>query len=293
MKQESLEKTIIEHLEIMSKSVESLNYSQQFPSILAKTIDYFKNNKESYFDVITELESYKDTLEYYESRSGESLIRFFEAHGGPINDRLYNDLIPIVEKYGLDIEEIFGICLDNYLDNTPVSYIPKTRIHKRKLVAADDEIIDSIIENKIFILYPYALISLKKVSSKHYSQYLEIISYWIFLNISNLIQLHTGINKRNANEIAAIMVNEVADVKRSRSAYEKATQKHLHYKAFGTYFYEYYGWKYRNDLDLLRKIIAIKDKTIKKTSFKNLMNLIYVDEVLDDKIPWNIIRFKR
>ncbi|MGE3611730.1 MAG: hypothetical protein AB7I27_19220 [Bacteriovoracaceae bacterium] len=156
-----------------------------------------------------------------------------------------------------------------------------------RLVGGDDEIIDCIQDKILKIVYHDAIFNIKNISSKHYSKYLEIVSYWIFLNISQLIQLHMDdFTPRISNEFAAFIVNKVTKIKMTKDAFEKASIRHIHLKAHGGYFDGYYYERYRDGIIGLKIIKYNKKNTIKKTSRKNLKNVIALD-ICDERFKWS------
>lgn len=279
---------IAEQLEILSKNVEALNYGDGFPDKLSLFLKYFQKKEKLYLDIELELQCYKLSRGYYDNRSGAELEKLYETHGGNQADNLLRDLKPIAEKWGFNLDNLYGDLLEEFQNNTTISYIPITRWEDGKLIAGDNELLCTIEAKETVILYPFAQFNLTRFSLSSYTKYEEIITFWVFLNISKLIQIHTGLNQRASNEITGFIVNQISQVKRTRSAYEKASAKHINPKAHGTYLYEYYGSMYLNDLSILRKIIKVKEQTVKKTSFKNLKNIIRVSNIFDNTITWNI-----
>ncbi len=282
--------SIVDQLILLSQKLNFLNYSGIFRTNLLKFIDIFQKNEDFELALQHEINCYLLTYHFYGKRKKEELIRFYRLNGDVILE-MQSELKKFCEKYNLKYSELWDKCEEVYEENHEEysSYAPITRIDEDGYVVCDDyELLETIKQKQLKIVYPEYILKLRNISTKHYSDYLEIVSLWIFLNISQLIQIHTDINQRNANEIATVIVNSFSIKKLSRSAYEKASSGHIHPKAHGAYIYEYYGQIYYDDLLLVRKTIKLKEKTVKKTSFKNLKNIISIDLCTNKSLRWNI-----
>lgn len=281
---------IIDELILISQNLNFLNFPPILQSIILNFLDLFQKNEDLQSAIEHEILCLKYTFYYYGKRNKEELKQFVLCNGDLIME-MKMDLKKFCSKYKLDFSKLVDDCEslfeESHLEHA--NYTPTTRIDSEKyLVCADDELLEIISKKKLHLVYPEFILQLSNISSKNFSDYLEIVSLWIFLNISQLIQIHTNINQRNSNEIATLIVNFISPKKITRSAYEKASAIHIHPKAHGAYIYEYYGQIYYSDLTLVRKTIKLKEKTVKKTSFKNLKNIINVNLNINEKIRWNI-----
>lgn len=281
---------IVEELTLLTQSVHFLNYPKKYRNNLLIFISLM--HKKSLFSncILNEINGFLQTKKYYNNRSAQNLKDFYEAN----NQTIYNlneDIKWISKKYNLDFKKLSDFTVDLYEETNSLhnEWVPQLRISKDNHLICDDvELFDSCENSIVFLVYPDVILKMKYNPKKPYWEYEDILSYWIFVNISLIIQTHTGLNQRNANEVSTFIVNKLSSTKLTRSSYEKASRKFLNIKAIGIYQYEYYGELYKEDLTLVRKTIKIKEDFVKRSKFKSLKKIIWTDVRLNERHFWNI-----